>query len=224
MKSTLKKIQSDLKLANPNTKILAVSKLQPTQKIRDLHQEGQRLFGENYVQEALTKQSELADLSNTADSQIQWHLIGHLQSKKLNQVLGRFELIHSMDSLELLEKMNRKCQELSLKQKVLLQVNLAKEETKGGFLESELDQVLPKLKVLHSIQVCGLMTMPPLFEEANLSRPFFKRLFQINSQIIQDFPNSTELSMGTSSDFLVAAEEGATIVRIGTILFGERSL
>lgn len=202
-------------------RILAVSKLQPEQKIRDLYSQGQRHFGENYVQEALEKVEHLKDLSD-----LHWHFIGHLQKNKAKYVVGKFSLIHSVDSLELAQALSRQCQTKNLEQNILLQVNLAGEETKGGFDRQTLLEKWSELKQLPGIHLCGLMTMPPLTETGEEVRLYFRELRELLEQLRSGVDLSThpltELSMGTSHDYKVAVEEGATIVRLGTILFGER--
>ena len=202
----------------PETKIVAVSKLQSIEKIRQLFSQGQRRFAENYVQEALEKQGQLKDL------EIEWHFIGRLQKNKAKSVVGNFELIHSVDSLELAEMINRKAQEKSLVQKILIQLNLDSEETKGGFSEENFARLVSALKALSSIQIRGFMTMPPLFENPEQTRIFFKKLYDLRKIYSSHFPFLSELSMGTSSDFRIAADEGATLIRLGSILFGERPL
>lgn len=214
---SLDAIRNELKKRNTETDILAVSKFQPADKIRDLYRQGQRKFAENYAQEALEKQQALRDLTG-----IEWHFIGHLQKNKVKQIIGKFELIHSVDSLELAQVIDRKAAELKIQQKILIQLNLAGEETKGGFSETEFSRQASDLRRLGSLQIAGLMTMPPLFDNPEEARPYFKKLFHISHQFSAAFPNLKILSMGTSSDYLVAAEEGASLVRLGTILFGER--
>lgn len=214
--NSLGKIKSELQSINSKTEILAVSKLQSAEKIRELYQLGQKKFAENYVQEALEKREALQDLD------IEWHFIGRLQKNKVKFVVGNFSLIHSVDSVELAQVIDRKASELGLIQKILLQVNLAEEETKGGFSMESLTEALPKISALKSAAVVGLMTMPPLFDNPEEARPFFKKLSSMRDQFSLRMPRLTELSMGTSSDYLVAASEGATIVRLGTVLFGER--
>lgn len=202
-------------------RLLAVSKLQSAEKIKALYSEGQRLFGENYVQEALTKMEQLRDLD------IEWHLIGHLQKKKVKSIVGRFALIHSVDSLELLQKIGQLSAERQLTQKVLLQVNVAQEESKEGFSKAQLFEKWPALVNVPGVAIEGLMTMPPLSENPEEARPYFKQLREIRNDLqkITEISHHklTELSMGTSHDYKVALEEGATIVRLGTILFGERT-
>jgi len=214
---TLKDINQQLKAAHPKTEILAVSKFQPAEKIRELYAQGQRRFAENYAQEALEKQTELQDLTD-----IEWHFIGHLQKNKVKLIIGKFELIHSVDSLELAQTIDRKATEAQITQKILIQLNLAGEETKGGLSQSEFETQAPEFAKLKSVQVKGLMTMPPLFDDAEKARPFFQKLSNIRNRFSSVLPNLEILSMGTSSDYNVAAEEGASLVRLGTILFGER--
>lgn len=211
--SPLQKIRSEIeKIAkNPKAQLLAVSKLQTQIKIRSAFSEGQIYFGENYVQESLQKQEELKDLN------IHWHFIGHLQKNKVKQIVGKFDLIHSVDSLELAQKISTEAAKLNITQKILLQVNLAGEESKGGFSNIQITQVIHQIQSLPNLELSGLMTMPPLTENPEDVRPYFKQL-----KVLGDKFHLTELSMGTSSDYKVALEEGATWVRLGTVVFGER--
>lgn len=205
-----------------NTRVLAVSKLQSEEKIIELYNKGQRIFGENYVQEALTKIEDLKHL------QIEWHLIGHLQKKKVKSIIGKFACIHSIDSLELLQRIGKLCNEQGLTQDVLLQVNVAGEQSKEGFSPEELLHQWQEIQLISGIRICGLMTMPPLAENPEYTRPHFRGLLDLRNKLqkITDILKHplTELSMGTSHDYKVAIEEGATIVRLGTILFGDRPL
>lgn len=204
------------KAVAPGARLVAVSKNQPASRIRELAAQGQKIFAENYVQEALPKLKELADLG------LEWHFVGRLQKNKAKQVVGVFDLIHSVDSLDLAETVNRIAEEKSHTQRVLLQLNLASEESKGGFSRVEFIEKIEALKDLKNLQIEGLMTMPPLFEEAERSRPYFQELRELEKKYSKDFPLLYELSMGTSGDFEVALEEGATLVRLGTLVFGER--
>lgn len=202
-------------------KLLAVSKLQTTEKIRALYNLGQRSFAENYVQEALDKIDSLQDLGD-----IEWHFIGHLQKNKAKHVVGRFHLIHSVDSLELAEVLNKNCHSRNIQQSILVQVNLAQEATKSGFDRSTLLASWIHLTRLDHLKICGFMTMPPLTETGESVRPYFRQLRELREELAKNTNLAVhplnELSMGTSHDFKVAIEEGATIVRLGTILFGER--
>lgn len=201
--------------------VLAVSKLQPVEKIKALYDQGQRSFGENYVQEALEKMDTLKDLPDA-----QWHLIGSLQKNKVKYVVGKFALIHSVDSLELAQALSRQCVNKHVRQNVLIQVNLAKEKSKGGFDHDTLLAQWSTLTQLPQIHIQGLMTMPPLTETGAEVRPYFRGLRELRDELKKQTDLSIhslkELSMGTSHDYGVAIEEGATIVRLGTILFGER--
>lgn len=212
---------ADLQRQCAPARILAVSKLQPIDKIRSLYDLGQREFGENYVQEANQKMDALQDLKD-----LKWHLIGHLQKNKVKVSVGRFDLIHSVDSMELAQAINRQAESLSLTQKILLEVNLADESSKTGFSLEQLKKDFPALCALKNVRIEGLMTMPPLSESAELARPYFRELKKLQMDLKSISPSQTllpELSMGTSGDFAVALQEGATIVRLGTILFGERA-
>lgn len=215
----LSDIQAQLRKSTPISsppQILAVSKLQSEEKIKSLYDSGQRLFAENYIQEALPK------IENLKALDIEWHLIGRLQKNKAKLAVGNFSLIQSVDTLELAQTINRIAESKGQTQKILLQINIAEEESKGGFDVSTLLKVIPDLQMLSQVQVKGLMAMPPLFENPEDARPYFKKLKELLVVVKKSFPEATELSMGTSSDFLVAAQEGSTLVRLGTILFGER--
>lgn len=200
-------------------KILAVSKLQPAEKIRRLHSVGHTQFAENYVQEALLKQETLKDLD------IEWHFIGSLQKNKVKLVVGKFALIHSVDSFELAKAISGHTEKINTTQKILIQVNLAQEISKGGFDREALLLHWSDISVLPGLEITGLMTMPPLTDDPEDVRSYFQELraLQIELNKIGAGRHALhELSMGTSHDYHVAIEEGATIVRLGTILFGER--
>ncbi len=198
--------------------VLAVSKLQPTAKIRALYEKGYRHFGENYPQELAKKKNELSDL------RIFWHLIGHLQKNKVKMALG-CELIHSVDSLTLAEQISKRAAEAGITQKILLQINLAQESSKEGFDNNTLENDFKKIIDLPNLEVCGLMTMPPFVENPEENRRYFKDLRQLLLKLKSTYElseNFRELSMGTSQDYRVAIEEGATWIRLGTTLFGDR--
>ncbi|MDG0817074.1 YggS family pyridoxal phosphate-dependent enzyme [Bdellovibrio svalbardensis] len=213
----LKKVLAEL----GSCKLLAVSKLQPAHKVHSLYEDGQRSFGENYVQEAIEKIEQLNSLPD-----IEWHLIGHLQKNKAKQVVGKFHLIHSVESLALAQALSRQCEAKKIEQNILIQVNLAQEETKSGFDKETVVKQWAELTQLPHLKIYGLMTMPPLTETGEEVRPYFRELRELREELKKQTNTQvhpmTELSMGTSHDYLVAIQEGATIVRLGTILFGER--
>ncbi|GIL16651.1 MAG: UPF0001 protein [Oligoflexia bacterium] len=198
------------------TKILAVSKLQSEDQIRALYEKGQRSFGENYVQELTKKMENLANLD------IHWHFIGSLQKNKAKYIVGKVDLIHSVDSFELAQALQKEAVKKNVIQNILIQVNIAEEQTKSGIKLSEVKELVEKIKALPNIKIKGLMTMPPLELDPEQARPYFRELRKLRDQLTSLSPELTELSMGTSHDYSVAAEEGATWVRLGTILFGER--
>jgi PLP dependent protein len=206
-------------------RLVVVSKAQPIEVIRDAYLAGVRDFGENYPQEAEEKITGLGDLQD-----VQWHMIGHLQSRKAAIVANCFQMMHSLDSLSLAVKLNRALSERGKKLKVLLEVNVGGEESKFGWrgsnptewknLLGEFQQIV----TLPNLNVNGLMTMPPLFEEPEQSRPYFILLRQLGEFLKVELPttNWNELSMGTSSDFETAIAERATIVRVGRAILGPR--
>lgn len=208
MQTQLQSIVSRLKSGQ---RLLAVSKLQSSEKIVELHQLGQLHFAENYIQEALEKISSLNKYS------ISWHLIGPIQKNKVKYLKNNFDYIHSINSLELAEMISKKSIEINYIQKVFLQINLSAENTKSGFSAEELITNWPSLKNLLGINIIGLMTMPPLENEPEKNRVYFKNLKKLADQL-----SLKELSMGTSQDYLIALEEGATWIRVGTQLFGNR--
>jgi PLP dependent protein len=197
---------------NPDSvQLVAVSKKQPLEKIKEAYQEEQIDFGENYIQEALEKQEELQTLK------IRWHLIGPIQKNKINKIIGKFSLIHSVDSYERAVEINKRAEMKNLNVDVLLQLNLANEDTKSGQTKEEVLKNWPSYQTLKFIRILGLMTMPPLQENPEESRKYFQELKKIATKL-----KLKHLSMGTSSDWKVAVEEGATLIRIGTSIFGER--
>lgn len=182
-------------------------------------------IGENYVQEWQAKQTQLRQNLGPEPGQILWHFIGHLQSNKVKIVVGQVEWIHTVDSLKLATKISQAAGEVGCTQKILLEVNLAKELAKSGFTPKALPKALAPLSALPYLSIMGLMAIPPLEENPEKSRPYFRQLKSMLDECNQTgvFSNAlTELSMGMSQDFIVAIEEGATMVRIGTALFGPR--
>ena len=200
--------------------LVAVSKTFPAEAVRAAAAAGVRDFGENRVQEAEPKIEALADLREAG---LRWHLIGHLQSNKGKKAVALFDRIHSLDGVELAQRLDRLAAEAGRTARALVQVDLAGEATKHGVPEAELLPALEALRGLSSLRVEGLMLLPPYFEDPEHARPFFRRLRGLGERAAAaGLLSGAELSMGMSHDFEVAIEEGATLVRVGTALFGER--
>ena len=198
--------------------LVAVSKTHPPEAVREAHAAGVRDFGENKVQEAQTKLPELRDLSDS-----RWHLVGHLQGNKARKAVSLFDRIHSVDSIPLALKLEQAAAEAGKTLDVLVQVDLAGEATKHGADEAHLFPLLEQMRGLRSVRATGLMILPPFSDDPEASRPFFVRLRELRERAAaQGLLLGAELSMGMSHDFEVAVEEGATLVRIGTEIFGER--
>jgi pyridoxal phosphate enzyme (YggS family) len=194
-------------------KLVAVSKTHGAEVVKEAIEAGAHSFGENKVQEAEGKILEIGR------EKAEWHLIGHLQSNKARKAVRLFDVIHSLDSLELAERLERICEEEGReKLSVFVQVDLAKESTKNGIEEKDLPALVEFLRNCRHLKFDGLMIVPPFFEDPEKVRPFFRRLREIRDEIC---PQGA-LSMGMSHDFAVAIEEGATVIRVGTAIFGER--
>ena len=191
--------------------LLAVSKTKPIEMIREAMAAGQRAFGENYVQEIEEKYAVLGD---NAD----WHMIGHLQRNKVKYIIGKVSLIHSVDSLRLAEQIQKEAEKHSVTMRVLLEVNVANEESKWGFTPDE-------VAAMPNVHVCGLMTSAPITEDAESNRVYFRQLRKLFDDIkamnIENVDMQV-LSMGMTGDYTVAVEEGSTLVRVGTGIFGAR--
>jgi len=197
-------------------RLVAVSKTHPAESVREAHHAGQNLFGESRVQEARAKIPELP-------SSLEWHFIGHLQKNKIRHALPLFELFHSVDSLALASDINRIADEIGSRPRVLLEVNVSGEGSKYGFRPEVLQAEIENLLALPRLTIEGLMTIPPLAPEAESSRKFFVKLRELRDSLQTEFQlRLPELSMGMTNDYPVAVEEGATMVRVGTAIFGER--
>ena len=201
-------------------KLIAISKTHPASVITKVIEFGAVDIGENRVQEAEEK------ISTIGREAARWHLVGHLQANKARRAVKLFDVIHSLDSLDLARRLDRLCAEEGReKLAVLIQVDLGHEETKSGIDESELTHLVNGLGPLRRLELIGLMTLPPFFDDPEQSRPFFRRLRELRDELAARGAFSGgkgELSMGMTHDFEVAIEEGATMVRIGTAIFGER--
>jgi PLP dependent protein len=197
--------------------LVAISKTHDAGKVRTAYEAGQTLFGESKVQEARAKIPELP-------SAIRWHFVGHLQKNKIRHALPLFELFHSIDDVDLAREMNRIAEEQGMHPRILLEVNVAGEGSKFGFKPDKLRAEMEALLSLTRLSIEGLMTIPPLAEEAEASRRFFVDLRENRDALEKEFDMKLpHLSMGMTNDFVVAVEEGATLVRVGTAIFGARS-
>jgi pyridoxal phosphate enzyme (YggS family) len=206
---------------NPEqVKLLAVTKDVDAERIIEAARRGVDTFGENYAQELRDKHDAV---EKALGKNIKWHFIGRLQRNKVKYILGKAELIHSLDSLSVADEINKRAEKLGIRVPVLLEVNIGEEGGKGGIIPEQVDSFMAELGRFPHITVEGLMTMPPFFDNAEMARPYFKQLAQLRDKLQIRFPNLRELSMGMSGDFEIAIEEGATIVRIGTAIFGPRS-
>lgn len=201
-------------------RLVAVSKTFGVDAIRAAIAAGQRDFGENRVQEALPKIEALA-----GEASLRWHLIGHLQSNKARKAARPFDAIHSIDSVELLRRVDTAAAEAHRSPELLVQVDLAGEATKFGAPPDEARRILDASASLKAARIVGLMLLPPYFEDPEMTRPYFRRLRDLRDTLVAEgYPADrlAQLSMGMSHDFPVAIEEGATIVRVGTAIFGRR--
>lgn len=200
--------------------LVAVSKTHPPQSVREAFAAGLRDFGENRVQEAEGKIESLGDLRAAG---LRWHLVGHLQSNKAKRAVRIFDCIHSVDGVELGGKLAKAVAEEGRSLPALVQVNLGHEASKSGLEENQLFALLTALQAPPALRVVGLMTLPPFQEDPEAVRPFFRRLRELRDQALaQGLLAGSDLSMGMSHDLEVAVEEGATLLRVGTAVFGER--
>ena len=196
--------------------MVAITKTHPAEKVREAIEAGQTLFGESRVQEARAKIPELP-------SNVRWHLVGHLQKNKIRHALPLFEMIHSIDSLTLAQEINRIAEDEGAHPRVLLEVNVAGEGSKFGFAPGKLREQMEELLALPRLSILGLMTIPPLADEPEASRKYFVELRELRGRLQTEFRvDLAQLSMGMTQDFMIAVEEGATFVRVGTAIFGER--
>jgi len=195
--------------------LVVVTKGVTEDRIRQAITAGATILGENRVQEALPKIEAIG-------GSVQWHLIGHLQRNKAKRTVGRFDLIHSVDRSDLADEINRQAEQAGIRQKVLIQVNVAREPGKSGALPEELDEVVLRTSTLSHLSLEGLMTIPPLSNDPERSRPFFRWVAEKAGELRRSGLSVPELSMGMSNDFEVAVEEGATLIRVGTAIFGAR--
>ena len=197
--------------------LVAVTKTHPAEKVREAVEAGITVFGESRVQEARAKIPELP-------SNLRWHFVGHLQKNKIRHALPFFELFHGVDSVALAQEMNRIAAEDGEHPRLLLEVNVAGEGSKFGFAPDNLHEQMEALLALPRLSILGLMAIPPLAKEAEASRKYFVRLRELRDLLQSEFHiDLAQLSTGMTQDFAIAVEEGATLVRVGTAIFGERT-
>jgi pyridoxal phosphate enzyme (YggS family) len=208
-----------------STRLVVVTKSQPVETVRAALAAGVKILGENYPEEAVEKVTAIGATG------AEWHMIGHVQSRKADLIPANFSLMHSLDSLKLATRLDRFAAQTGRALPVLLEFNVGGEESKSGWQaaqESTWPKILPEIDMvlkLGYLTICGLMSMPPLFEDPERTRPYFQKLRRLRDFLAQNFPAAdwSELSMGTSADFEAAVEEGATLVRVGTAIVGPRS-
>jgi len=219
VKEVINEIQETALKSGRNPKeirLLAATKSVPPERILEAIEAGIRIIGENYVQEAQKKYELIGP-------RVSWHMIGRLQTNKAKYAVRLFEVIHSLDSLKLAQELQKAAERQGKKVKVMIQVNLSGEITKGGISPDKVKELSERVLEFPNLELIGLMTIPPYSENPEDSRPFFRKLRELKEKLNREGFPLTELSMGMSNDFKVAIEEGATILRIGTLIFGPRS-
>jgi pyridoxal phosphate enzyme (YggS family) len=218
IKHALARRRSDVTGTGQQVKLVAVTKNQEVTAMREAIDAGASVVGENRVQEALSK-------NNILDREVDWHLIGHLQTNKVRQAVPQFALIHSVDSERLLVEIDRIASKIGKRQDVLLQVNVAGEDTKFGINPDAVMDLADKASKMANIRLCGLMTIAPYFANKEEVRPVFRELYRLFLMLKDMRLNNTNiewLSMGMTNDYVIAVEEGANLVRVGTAIFGPR--
>lgn len=198
--------------------LIAVSKTKPLSMLEEAYEAGARDFGENKVQEIIEKRPAMPE-------DARFHMIGHLQRNKVKQVLPHTVLIHSVDSLRLAEQIDQEAKKLGITAKILLEVNVAKEESKFGIMPEDVFEMVEQIAAFSHLRIEGLMTIAPFVEDPEVNRPVFRKLYQLSVDIKKkniDNVGMSVLSMGMTGDYQVAVEEGATMIRVGTGIFGAR--
>ena len=219
VKNRINKAALKCSRAPENIHLVAVSKTIPANRVKEAIEAGVTILGESYVQEARNKFNVLGTYP------VSWHFIGHLQSNKAKYAVRLFDLIHSVDSLKLAHELNKQASKVNKIQDILIQINISKEPSKSGSDIQNAANLIKDIVLLENVSVKGLMAMPPFFNNPEKARPYFTALRDLRDQIQNVLPEVVldELSMGMTGDFEVAIEEGATLVRIGTAIFGERT-
>jgi PLP dependent protein len=199
--------------------LIAVSKRKTSQAVMEAIKAGAAHFGENYIQEAVEK------IDAIGKDKACWHFIGHLQSNKAKTAVNYFDYIHTVDTLKLAKEINKQAKKIDKIQKILVQVNISEEDTKSGTRAEDTIQLIDRINTFENVSLQGLMGMPPFFPDPEEARIYFKQLARVKEKIIQqkfDRISMEHLSMGMSNDFKIAIEEGSTMIRVGTSIFGER--
>ena len=220
VKERIKKAAIDCGRDPDTVRLVAVSKTIPEDAVREAIKAGADILGENYIQEAKDKINALSSYP------VSWHFIGHLQSNKAKYAVKLFDMIHTVDSLKLAHELNKQAKKINKIQKILIQVNISMESTKSGVHEEDAQKLIKEISLFENISIKGLMTMPPFFNNPEKVRPYFSDLRNLRDKIRNEAiknVNMRELSMGMTDDFEVAIKQGATLVRIGTAIFGERN-
>lgn len=226
LKSNINKVKDRISVAAARAgrdpgeiRLVAVSKRVQAGRVIEALNFGIDTFGENYAQEFRDKRKVVEE---NAGSEVHWHFIGNLQKNKVKYLIGSVELIHSLDSVSVAQEIDKKANSLGIKAAVLIEVDTGGEESKGGVEPDVLESFLGEVSKLDSLEIKGLMTMPPYFDDPEQARLYFSELRELRDSLKGEYPGLIELSMGMSGDFEVAIEEGATIVRVGTSIFGPR--
>lgn len=211
------KIESLEEKYNRKINLIAVSKQKPLEDILEAYESGQRIFGENRIQEAVEK------LPQVNKNDIEWHFIGHLQRNKVKQAVPLFDVIHSIDKYETALEVNKRCEALNKRMKVFLQVNTTGEAQKSGVEPEGLEELIKEIRPLEYLDPIGLMTMGLFTDDKDIIKKSFTSLRELRDQVQINYPYIKELSMGMSNDYEIAVEEGATYIRVGTSIFGKRA-
>ncbi len=220
VKNRIRKLAIDCQRDPQSIRLVAVSKTMSTKRVKEAIDAGVEILGENYIQEAREK------IDSLSSYPVSWHFIGHLQTNKAKYAVRLFDLIHSVDSLKLAVELNKQAKKIDKVQDILIQINVGQEVSKSGASPKEAFDLVKNIGRLENLCLRGLMTMPPFFNAPQKVRPYFSSLCDLRDRIKAVMPTSVpanELSMGMTSDFEVAIEEGATLLRIGTAIFGERN-
>jgi len=220
IKERIKKTAIDCGRPPDTVRLVAVSKTIPEDTVREAIKAGVDILGENYIQEARDK------INTLSAYPVLWHFIGHLQSNKAKYAVKLFDMIHTVDSLKLAKELNKQAKKINKIQKILIQVNISMESTKSGIHEEDAQKLIKEISLFGNLSIKGLMTMPPFFNNPEKVRPHFSALRNLRDKIRNEAIKNVsmqELSMGMTGDFEVAIKERATLVRIGTAIFGERS-